>query len=268
MSKRKGSIATKLSLALAGCISALLVIVTFALSQYLTDKLEQKSFEALKANNRMITELIDGYNRTLEQTVQRLGRVFAGTYTQRFSYDAGSATLTYNGSQVSALDTSTPDRFTELSGANATVLVRKGSDFERTSTSVKNEKGERASGSTLGTDHPATSLLLKGEHYTGKAKMLGRDFMTHYIPLRDQGGNVIGAFFVGIDFTDGLAAMKKKILAMKIGETGYPYAMDLGKDKGMLTIHPAKEGTSLLGMADTRGKRFVDEMIEDRKSVV
>ncbi len=40
---------------------------------------------------------------------------------------------------------------------------------------------------------------------------------------------------------------------MKIGSTGYAYAMRMGKDRGLLTIHPASEGKLLLGTRDSRG---------------
>jgi len=268
MSDRHTSVALRLSMVLAGCIAALLLATSFALSQYLTEKLEQKSLDALKANNRMIIDMIDGYNSALEQGQQRLGRVFAGNYPERFSLDPASGVLKHGNTPISAQDTTIPDRFTGQSGVAATVLTRKGDDFERTSTSIKNEKGERASGVPLGADHPAVPKLLKGEPYTGKAKMLGRDFMTHYIPISDENNKVIGAFFVGVDFSEGLAALKKKVLAVKIGSTGYPYALDLGKDKGQLVIHPAKEGSNLLGAKDTKGKEFVVEMVDKRDGII
>ena len=268
MSNRLLSVATKLSIALAGCIAALLLAAAFALSQYLSDKLEQKSLGALKANNRMIIDMIDSYSSALQQSQQRLGGVFAGNYPERFSLDPASGILKHGSTPITAQSTTTPDHFTSLSGVVATVLTRKGDDFERTATSLKNEKGERASGVPLGVDHPAVARLLKGEPYTGKARMLGRDFMTHYIPIRDESNKVIGAFFVGVDFTEGLVALKKKVLAVKIGSTGYPYALDLGKDKGQLVIHPAKEGTVLLGTKDTKGNDFVGEMLDKRDGVI
>ncbi|MDD2742631.1 MAG: methyl-accepting chemotaxis protein [Rhodocyclaceae bacterium] len=268
MTTRHTSVALKLSMVLAVCITALLLSASFGLAHYLTGKLEQKSLDGLQANNRLIINMIDGYNSALEQSQQRLGQVFAGYYPDAFTLDAASGVLMHGNVPINFNETTIPDRFTQLSGVVATVLTRKGNDFERTSTSIKNEKGERASGVPLGTDHPAVAKLLLGETYTGKAKMLGRDFMTHYIPIRDAGNQVIGGFFVGVDFTEGLAALKKKVLALKIGQTGYPYALDLGRDKGQLVIHPAKEGETLLGTKDAKGNNFVDEMIAKRDGII
>ncbi len=246
MFKKRTSVARKLIFVLASSITVLLAVAAFGLSSFLTDTLENKALQSLQANNHMVIDMIDTYNRSLEQTVERLGRVFVANYGQSFSLDANG--LLHHGNEVISLEnTAIPDRFTAHAEVAATVLTRKGNDFERTSTSIKDASGKRAAGVPLGADHPAVGHLLKGEAFTGKAKMLGRDFMTHYQPIKDQEGKVIGAFFVGLDFSEGLVALKKKILALKIGSTGYVYALDLGKDRGALTIHPASEGKSLLG---------------------
>lgn len=268
MKDRRASVATRLSIVLVGCITVLFLAAAFALAQYLTNKLEQKSFDALKAHNRMIVDMIDGYNHALAESVHRLGKLFAGHYPEKFSLDPNSGVLRHGATPITRQDTETPDRFTALSGIFATVLTRKGDDFERTSTSLTDDKGVRTSGVTLGQSHPAVPKLLKGEAYTGKAKMFGRDFMTHYIPIRGDTGNVIGAFFVGLDFTEGLVSLKKKVLAAKVGETGYPYALDIGQDLGRLVIHPAKEGTVLLATRDTKNRDFVAEMIKERNGII
>ena len=267
MFKKRTSVARKLIFVLASSITVLLAVAAFGLSSFLTDTLENKALQSLQANNRMVIDMIDTYNHSLEQTVERLGRVFVANYGQPFSLDANG--VLHHGNEVISLEsTAIPDRFTALAEVAATVLTRKGNDFERTSTSIKDASGKRAAGVPLGADHPAVGHLLKGEAFTGKAKMLGRDFMTRYQPIKDQEGKVIGAFFVGLDFSDGLVALKKKILALKIGTTGYVYALDLGKDKGELTIHPASEGKSLLGAKDSRGNDFVAQMMDQKDGVI
>lgn len=267
MFKQSSSVARKLILVLASSITVVLAIAAFGLSSFLSDTLEHKALESLQANNRMVIDMIDTYNRSLEQTVERLDRVFAAIYNQPFTLDANGA-LHHGSDLISAENTVIPDRFTEQADVAATVLTRKGNDFERTSTSIKDASGKRAAGVPLGTDHPAVAHLLKGEAFTGKARMLGRDFMTRYLPIKDQDNQVIGAFFVGLDFSDGLVALKKKILAMKVGQTGYVYALDLGKNRGELTIHPAIEGKSLLGTKDSRGVEFVAQMMEKKDGVI
>jgi methyl-accepting chemotaxis protein len=62
--------------------------------------------------------------------------------------------------------------------------------------------------------------------------------------------------------------LKKSILAIKVGETGYVAALDAGKQKGVATIHPAKEGANLLAAKDSRGFEFVREMVDKKSGVI
>jgi methyl-accepting chemotaxis protein-2 (aspartate sensor receptor) len=266
--QKRTSVGLKLGFVLIGSIAALLLAATIGLAQYLTHKLEERSIRALEDTNDVIIAMIDVYNRNLMQTVERLGNTFAGFYPEPFRYDRDTRRLYHGVMPIVEHDNTIPDRFTARAGVFATVLTRKGDDFERTSTSITDENGKRASGVPLGATHPAVPYLLRGETFTGKARMLGRDVMTHYIPIKDATGEVIGAFFVGLDFTAGLAELKKTILAIPIGATGYPYAMDAGANRGELTIHPALEGESLLGVNDANGRPFVAQMLESKKGVI
>lgn len=261
------SVAGRLILILASTIALVLVIAAFALSSLLTHQLEEKALQNLQATNQMVIGMMDTYNRSLEQDVSRLGQIFAASYAEAFSLDEHGQ-LFHGLSPVNATDTRIADRFTALTHLYATVLTRKGDDFERTSTSVQDQQGKRASGVLLGTGHPAVARLLQGKSYTGKAKMLGRDFMTHYLPIKNAAGQVVGGFFVGVDFTAGLQDLKKKVLSLKIGATGYPYALDAGSDAGVLTMHPASEGQSLAGTKDDHGHAFVDEMLKTRNGII
>ena len=264
---RRASVAAKLSLILAASLTVLLLAAAYGLSQFLSAKLEARALESLKATNRTVIDMIDAYNGGLTQTVERLGRVFASHYPDALSVD-GDGVLHHGRTPITARDTAIPDRFTAVAGTPATVLTRRGDDFLRTSTSIADEKGQRASDVPLGASHPAVPSLLKGQTYTGKAKMLGRDFMTHYIPIKDAAGQVIGAFFVGLDFTDGLVALKKKVLAIRIGDTGYPYAVDTAGGRAVLSIHPAKEGTDLHDARDSDGKTFIQDMLRQGDGVI
>lgn len=268
MSGRRTSVAVRFSLVLVTAITLLLLGAAFGLAQYLSNKLEEKSLDALQSTNRMIINMIGGYDNVVQDAVQRLAAVFAGNYPEPFHVHSGTGLLMHGDFPISFEDASIPDHFTRLSGAAATVLTRRGDDFERTSTSVKDEHGNRAAGVLLGADHPAIPFLLAGQPYTGMAKMLGRDVMTHYTPIADSSGETIGAFFVGIDATDTLAGLKAKVAEVRIGETGYPYALDAGRDKGRLVLHPQLEGESLLGQKDAHGREFIADMLASGNGVI
>ena len=267
MSDRSTSVARRLILVMASGIAILLGVAAAGLSHYLGNKLEERANSALQTANRQIIDMIDAYNQALKGEIRRLNRLFASHYPESFSRPE-SGMLMHGTHAIGLESTGIPDRFTQLTGAYATVLTRKGDDFERTATSIKDEKGERAAGVPLGREHPAVARLLKGEPYTGKARMLGRDVMTHYQPITDARGEVIGAFFTGIDFSAGLAELRKKVLSVKVGATGYPYALDAGKEQGLLTMHPKIEGKSLLEMKGARGEEFVKDMLARKDGII
>ncbi|MBZ4682663.1 MAG: methyl-accepting chemotaxis protein [Fusobacteriaceae bacterium] len=55
---------------------------------------------------------------------------------------------------------------------------------------------------------------------------------------------------------------RDKILSVKIGKTGYTYIMD---SKGVLVVHPALEGKSILNTKDINGKEFAKEIIDKKE---
>ena len=164
--------------------------------------------------------MIDAYNGALTSEIQRLGRLFASRYPLKFSTDA-NGTLQHGTTPITYQETTQPDRYTATAGVAATVLTRKGADFERTSTSITDASGKRASACRWAPTIRRLRTCSKAS--PTRARPECSDATSHPPPpIKDDAGQVIGAFFVGLDFTDGLAALKKKVLAVKIGDTGYP----------------------------------------------
>ncbi|MEO3386530.1 methyl-accepting chemotaxis protein [Mesorhizobium sp. CAU 1741] len=90
------------------------------------------------------------------------------------------------------------DRTAESIAGVATVFQAQDGDYVRISTNVLKEDGNRAVGTKLAPDHPAQPVLARGEAYYGPAQLFGRDFMTGYIPVKDQAGANVGILFIGI----------------------------------------------------------------------
>lgn len=73
-----------------------------------------------------------------------------------------------------------------------------------------------------------------------------------------------------------LQSLKKVILDIKFGKTGYIYALDgnNGKDmdgvakKGRLRIHPAKEGSNLYDVKDASGREFIKEILFNKSGII
>jgi len=269
-------IAAKLNIVLLAAIAAILGLAGFVLSHWLGQKIEERSMADLRRTNQQVVDMIDAYASVLERSAEMLGAQFTATLPKRLALDSTHLIATANGDfptlrggdQIFNNNVSTLDAFTATTGAVATIFVRHGDDFFRVATSLKKENGERAAGTPLGSKHPAFSLVSAGTPYTGRAALFGREYMTRYIPLKDESGQVIGISFIGIDFTESLVALKKKILGLKVGDTGYVFVLDAAKEPGKALVHPAAEGKNLIGAKDSNGRLFVKEMIEMRQGQI
>ena len=277
MAKRFGdlSIATRLNLIICSTLFILVVAGSWFLGSRLGSQLEQKRLDEVATTNNIIIGMIGAYAESLERDAANQARAMALLFPDGFSSAPASepnssglrVPVLRSGSMVVNNNTALVDRFAAANHGIASVLVRNGDNFVRIATSVRKEDGSRAVGLPLESNHPALPHLLKGEPYGGRAKLLGRDYVAHYEPLKDADGKVVAALVVGSDSTDALLALKKKILSIKIGETGYPYILDAGPDKGMLIAHPTREGQTLLDARDENGREFAKDMLAARQGV-
>ena len=161
------------------------------------------------------------------------------------------------------------DGFTETTGAVATVFAKAGDDFVRITTSVKNDKGERAVGTTLDRAHPAYEAIRAGKSYTGLANLFGRKYMTHYEPLLDDKQQQVGITFIGLDFSELSANLRKSVASLKIGESGYFFILDAkkGSGYGTMLVHPNGIGNSMLEETDSAGRKYIRTILEQQNGV-
>lgn len=282
MAKKSGAfgnlpIAVKLNSVLLVAIAIILGLAGSFLSHWLGQTIEERSLADLQRANAQVIDMVDAYASVLERSAEMLGAQFTAGLPARLSLDPDQPEQTA-GRNFPALhdetwrvlnnDFTPVDAFTDATGAVATIFVRDGDDFFRVATSLKKENGERAIGTALGSAHPAFAEMLAGKSYTGRATLFGREYMTYYVPFKDEDGKIIGISFIGIDFTEGLAALKQKIHDLKVGETGYVFVLDALKEPGMAVVHPSAEGTNLIDAKDSDGRFFIKDMIEMKRGVI
>jgi hypothetical protein len=80
--------------------------------------------------------------------------------------------------------------------ATATVFVKDGEEFVRVSTNVLTPEGKRGVGTALARN-AAYAALSAGRQYCGPIDVLGTAFDACYNPIKDAGGKVIGASYIG-----------------------------------------------------------------------
>lgn len=230
---------------------------------------EREETAKLQGTNQLVLNMIAQTDSILRQQVESWAHTFATALAGDYTLESGGI-LKLNGVTLNG-STREVDAFSDVSKGNvATVFVREGDDYVRVATSVKKEDGTRAVGTSLGKDHPAYGAIREGKSYAGKATLFGRHYMTHYAPIRDKAGSVIGVHFVGIDIMGSLEYVKQTIKKIKLGQTGYVYVLDAkaGPSAGTLLIHPAQEGRNIAEAVDSDGKRFIREILEKRNGTI
>ena len=274
----RSSFALRLILTTLLAVALVLGVAISFISRQVQQTLESKMQHELEESIHLTASMIESYNSQLEHTAKILGNTLAAALPGQVALDSANTVLvgTTNtpvlkaGGSVLNGDVTLVDRFTANTGAVATVFARSQDDFIRIATSVKDPAGQRVLGTRLDHKSPAYAKLLRGETFVGKVLLFGRHYMAEYRPLRDAAGQLVAVSFIGLDFTQSLQALKDKIKAVRIGETGYIYALDAapGAEQGKLTIHPAKEGAVILDSKDSNGLAFIREMISRKDGFI
>lgn len=88
------------------------------------------------------------------------------------------------------------DAVRKAHNATATVFVKQGDEFVRVSTNVLTPEGKRGVGTQLARN-AAYEAVSKGQQYCGPIDVLGTAFDACYNPIKDAGGKIIGASYIG-----------------------------------------------------------------------
>ncbi|MDR6990827.1 Cache 3/Cache 2 fusion domain-containing protein [Luteimonas sp. 3794] len=242
------TIGTRLSLAAALAAGLCLLLLATIVYRDAAAVYEAQAQVSLADTADTIGESVALYERTLVDNTERLGSAFAAMLPAGTPTLDASSTITVGeretplltfGSHVANLDFDSVDRFTANTGAVATIFARDDDALVRVTTSLTNDAGNRVIGTALDPAHPAYARLFAGESYTGRARLFGRDYMTHYRPLRDADGALLGSLFIGLDYTEGLAALATRLRDTHIGGDGYIVVVDRSGEAPVLVSHPA-----------------------------
>ena len=134
------------------------------------------------------------------------------------------------------------DKFTQTTGAVATIFVKQDDGFFRIATSLYKEDGSRAIGTFLAKDSQAFSKILNKERYLGIAELFGKKYMTVYEPVI-KNNEVIGILFVAYNFDKLYKILESKLERIKFGDKGYLYTIDSKTET--FTIHPTLKNKKL-----------------------
>ncbi len=269
------AIAKKLTLISASIISILMMILAFFFSQYTTRLLEEKAIHTLTQQTKQLVDSLITFDKMLKSelnyVIHNEQQFFSGEIKRDVTHSILSEKMMLPtlkiGENILNNQNEIIDKIAKTEdGIFATVFVRYEDQFYRIATNNKNKKGDRIIGIPLDKKHPAYSALMSGNIFVGKAKTAtNADVMTKFVPIKDEKGEVIGAFSAGIDFTRALADLKKNILSIQLGETGYFFAMSTqAGSEGIIDVHPLIEGKNVLGIKDQTGREPLREVFNMR----
>ena len=275
---RHWTVGTKLAVFTFALVSSIFIAFIFYVVGSQSAALEKRAVEQVTTEARGVQNMIDMFNRSQLAAVEKFARVFSRMLPGPFTVDA-ERMIDTGGTQAPMLQHDnvdlnlnfhTVDRFTEMTGGNATIFIKKDDDFIRVSTSVKKTDGSRAVGTNLGKAHPAYSTVMQGQTYRGMAILFGKPHVTEYFPVKDAKNNIIGMLYVGIDISADVTALRDRIKDIKVGESGYFFVVSAkeGDSFGSFVAHPDKEGKKGLELRDTGGKHFIKDMLEAKQGTM
>ncbi len=237
------SIARRVSLVGVVSLSVILLATSGIVSVMLTKVAHERVVSWVGDKTQSLIDTMHAMDDTSRTLVERSFGTFRQEFGPSFTLDEATGELRDWGPTLNGNFTQV-DKFAATSGGVATVFAAKGDDFLRITTSLKNDKGERAMGTLLGKQHPAYATLTAGKPYAGRANLFGRAYMTYYEPVKNDAGKQVGLLFIGFDLDAFEAAMSKMANDAKFFDSGGTYMVSVGKDpaQARFASHPTAKG--------------------------
>jgi methyl-accepting chemotaxis protein len=136
-------------------------------------------------------------------------------------------------------------RWKDILGAEpALLLLNDKGEMVRAATLLKDKAGASMIGKPIPPAGNETKAVLEGNEWVGVVIRNGKYYVSAFIPLKNPQGKVVGAWSLRADVGEDMKRLRDTFLAMKFGDTGYPYVMQLGEkpEDATFVMHPKFEG--------------------------
>ena len=254
---RSRSVARRVTAIGIAMMAAVLLVLSLAVSYISTQAAREQLLASVIHATEGLAASIDTVENANRRMVDRASKAFGRYFDGEMSLDTSLGMLYLDGIAIND-DFAVVDKFSEDTGGVATVFARKGDDFVRITTSLRDLKGERVMHTVLDRQHPAYQLMLQGKPYVGRADLFGKPYMTAYEPVRDASGQVVGILFVGTDLSAFQDAMQQQVVATRLFEHG-----------GAMVIAPGSswEQATFVAHSTHTGKKVLDAFPQARVSL-
>jgi len=167
-----------------------------------------------------------------------------------------------------AVESPLVDVVTKFTHAYCTIFQRMNErgDMLRVCTSVPDTDNKRAIGTFIpcvlpdGTENPAISKVLAGGIYFGRAMVINKWHAAVYEPIFDLNKRVVGMLYVGFNLDEVNSELRKAILEIVLGKTGYIGVIGgKGESYGRYIISRKgeRDGESLVNTPDTSANAII-----------
>ncbi|HEU6437151.1 MAG TPA: Cache 3/Cache 2 fusion domain-containing protein [Nitratidesulfovibrio sp.] len=143
------------------------------------------------------------------------------------------------------------ERHKRTVGSDATLFTLLPGKLLRVATTLTDAQGKRAIDTYIPDSSPVYQAIAAGKDYKGRATVMGHLFRTHYRPIKDAYGTVIGALFVGEPLLT--EAFRTMFGQAKVGGRGYTFIFT---PDGTRVLHPTRTGTNI--QQDSYGKQMLE----------
>ena len=254
---RSRSVARRVTAIGIAMMAAVLLVLSLAVSYISTQAAREQLLASVIHATEGLAASIDTVENANRRMVERASKAFGRYFDGAMSLDTSLGMLYLDGIAIND-DFAVVDKFSEDTGGVATVFARKGDDFVRITTSLRDLKGERVMHTVLDRQHPAYQLMLQGKPYVGRADLFGKPYMTAYEPVRDASGQVVGILFVGTDLSAFQDAMQQQVVTTRLFEHG-----------GAMVIAPGSswEQAAFVAHSTHTGKKVLDAFPQARVSL-
>ena len=254
------SVARRVTL-MALCLVALVLVGVGATLAVLTERSTRAQLvQSVGTTAQAVAQSLDAADNTNREMVRATMRGFQRYFEATMQLDESAGELRSYGALVNG-DYGSVDKFAQETGGVASVYARKGDDFVRITTSVKNAQGERELDTPLARTDPAYAAVLKGEPFTGLVMVQGKPYMGHYLPVKDASGKIVALLFIGNDVSIFHTMLQKQVEQTRFFEHGGVYVINPGVslEQARFVYHPAARGRGVLE-AFPQAKPFLESL--------
>lgn len=251
------------------------ILTTSQLEKVVKNEVEELISSSTNYNFQVMEEFFTGIENGLGESINLIHKLsFDGKVTlSKTKTKVGGKivpTLLLDGEPLS------DEFFNSLLSGNSdtefTVFVKDGDDFVSYRSTIKTESGASAVGSTLGRSSELYKALASGQTFKGKDNIFGRLYISHYIPLYDN-GEIVGAFFMGRNIASKIEKLNTYFKENKLLKTGYVFLLDAD---GHFITHPNSQyvsyydrkidGENLIEAGNRNGNKEGDVMFNNIKT--